>query len=385
MSELDVTNLDQGPLVDTPFPAEPKAMFRLYFAPDAHEGILQHAEQNLSVEICGILVGAWRKDANGPYAVVEDYIRCESATSKFAEVTFTHESWAKINDEMDSRFEDKRIVGWYHSHPDFGIFLSERDCFIHEHFFSGAGQVAFVVDPVRQLEGIFAWKDGKPTPMRHYWVGDAITTVQASVSNSVGLEKKSLAPPDEIAEKPASEARSYVVPLTSLLLGSLALFLLGYLLSNWQRDWERQAVVDGVVANYTNFKLAKFGLREELTDVQNQLAAITQLLGETPVITDKVSTEDQENLKKVRKLILSNLRNINQALGKIGNRYAFSDHEMRALSRMQQQMETETQRLRQALPIPLNGAPTTSDKLASHQSAAPTSSEAEQSSASSQD
>src|SRR5690606_7016679 len=123
-----------------------------------------------TVEICGILVGEWRQDEDGPFATVENYIRCDNATSKFAEVTFTHESWAKINEEMDSRFDGKRIVGWYHSHPDFGIFLSGRDCFIHEHFFGSPGQVAFVVDPVRELEGVFAWRNGKPTPMRHYWV-----------------------------------------------------------------------------------------------------------------------------------------------------------------------------------------------------------------------
>ena len=85
---------------------------------------------------------------------------------------------------MDTRYADKRIVGWYHSHPDFGIFLSDRDCFIHEHFFSGAGQVAYVVDPVRDLEGVFSWQKGKPTPMSHFWVGSQIHTVQASQRNA---------------------------------------------------------------------------------------------------------------------------------------------------------------------------------------------------------
>ena len=53
------------------------------------------------------------RDENGPYAVVTDYIRCDNASSKFAEVTFTHESWAQINKEMDSRFAeraDRRLV-----------------------------------------------------------------------------------------------------------------------------------------------------------------------------------------------------------------------------------------------------------------------------------
>ena len=163
MSRIDVRDLTSEKLPVGSFPADSRADFRLHIAPEVRRGIEQHAKADVTVEICGVLVGNWGIDDNGPYATVTDYIRCENAASKFAEVTFTHESWAQINKEMDSKFADARIVGWYHSHPDFGIFLSERDCFIHEHFFSGPGQVAYVIDPVRDLEGVFAWRDGKPT------------------------------------------------------------------------------------------------------------------------------------------------------------------------------------------------------------------------------
>ena len=49
------------------------------------------------------------------------------------------------------------IVGWYHSHPGFGIFLSEHDRFIHRHFFGEPGQIALVIDPLAHVEGLFAW------------------------------------------------------------------------------------------------------------------------------------------------------------------------------------------------------------------------------------
>ena len=105
---------------------------------------------------------AGRHDASGPHAQASAYIRGEAASSKFAEVTFTHETWAHINEQMDTRYADLSVIGWYHSHPDFGIFLSERDRFIQEHFFAGPGQFAYVVDPVRKTEGVFVWKKGKP-------------------------------------------------------------------------------------------------------------------------------------------------------------------------------------------------------------------------------
>ena len=62
---------------------------------------------------------------------------------------------------MDSRFAHLTIVGWYHTHPDFGVFLSDRDRFIHEHFFAHPGQIAHVIDPIRKTEGVFVWREGK--------------------------------------------------------------------------------------------------------------------------------------------------------------------------------------------------------------------------------
>ena len=50
-------------------------------------------------------------------------------------------------------------MGWYHTHPDFGIFLSSHDLFIHRNFFDQPLQVAYVVDPIRQTRGFFRWKD----------------------------------------------------------------------------------------------------------------------------------------------------------------------------------------------------------------------------------
>ena len=101
-------------------------------------------------------------------------IRCDKAVSNAGDVTFTHEAWNEVHQQMDTKFTDRDIVGWYHSHPNFGIFLSDRDCFIQDHFFNGPGQIAYVVDPVNGVEGVFAWRNGKAKLFPHFWVGDEI-------------------------------------------------------------------------------------------------------------------------------------------------------------------------------------------------------------------
>ena len=334
MSGIDVRDLAGESLPENPFPVSGKSDFRLHFTPKVHQGISGHAKQDTSVEICGVLVGNWHQDEQGPFALVEDIVRCENAASKFAEVTFTHESWAQINEEMDSKHDDKRIVGWYHSHPDFGIFLSDRDCFIHEHFFSGAGQVAYVVDPVRDLEGAFAWKDNKPTPMSHYWVGNTIRTVEASIG------KPGAKAPELGTTNASSPGGEYIGPsgdsgslsFATMALAALALFLLGYLFSGWRSTWERQAIIQGVVSEYTDLKLVKLGLREELSEIQKFLASAAKAMQELPVSTNDLSEEQIEELENLRKKQIANLAGIQRRIREVGIKYGFSKEERQALA-----------------------------------------------------
>ena len=146
-------------------------------------------------------------------------IRGEGAQTRFAEVTFTHETWAKINSEMDNKFSKLSIVGWYHTHPDFGIFLSDRDRFIHEHFFTGPGQIAHVIDPIRKTEGVFIWRDAKPSPCEHYWVGDRILApTEGGSDRSADLEARPAIPRDDrrqaarLAPAAAGNRRQRIIP-----------------------------------------------------------------------------------------------------------------------------------------------------------------------------
>src|SRR5262245_6080485 len=96
---IDVSDLKPGSLQQQDFPAPRAAEFRVFLSANVHQSIWRHAEEKLDVEVCGVLVGRWAVDADGPYASVSEFIRCDGATQKFAEVTFTHESWNQINKE----------------------------------------------------------------------------------------------------------------------------------------------------------------------------------------------------------------------------------------------------------------------------------------------
>lgn len=123
--------------------------------------IHRHGQLTTDVEICGVLVGAGYRDDRGPFVFVEANIRGRHSDSKAAQVTFTSETWNHIHNELDQNYPDLQILGWYHTHPGFGIFLSGMDLFIHENYFSGKHQLAFVYDPIGGDEGLFVWRNGK--------------------------------------------------------------------------------------------------------------------------------------------------------------------------------------------------------------------------------
>jgi hypothetical protein len=49
------------------------------------------------------------------------------------------------------------MVGWYHTHPSWGVFLSSLDMFICQNFFNRPLDLALVIDPCRQDRGFFQW------------------------------------------------------------------------------------------------------------------------------------------------------------------------------------------------------------------------------------
>ncbi|MFI5458298.1 MAG: Mov34/MPN/PAD-1 family protein [Isosphaerales bacterium] len=129
---------------------------------NAADAIERHALTDTSVELGGILLGKECLDpATGqPFVWITQSLEAKHYANTQASFTYTHDSWADISRERDRQYPQYDIVGWYHTHPSFGIFLSHHDLFIHQHFFAQPLQVAYVVDPINQTRGFFQWRDG---------------------------------------------------------------------------------------------------------------------------------------------------------------------------------------------------------------------------------
>ena len=137
----------------------------------AFRDMQRHALTSLNREVAGMMIGPRpEQKEDGRWIVhVSDAIIAKHTEMRGASVTYTPESWRYIHDVLAEKYpnEGAVIVGWYHTHPGFGIFLSGMDLFIHQNFFVQPWHIALVLDPVAHSSGFFTW-DRDHTAVQKY-------------------------------------------------------------------------------------------------------------------------------------------------------------------------------------------------------------------------
>jgi proteasome lid subunit RPN8/RPN11 len=128
----------------------------IYVFEDVLGQMLGHFEQDLYREQGGFLLGGLHRDRR-EYVEVRGFLPASAVESRRTSLTFTHATWAAMNRRAEQEFPGELVLGWVHTHPGLGVFLSSYDLFIHRHFFSQPWQIALVIDPRADQLGFFQW------------------------------------------------------------------------------------------------------------------------------------------------------------------------------------------------------------------------------------
>lgn len=144
----------------------------IYILQKVYKDIHKFTKNKTTNESGGMLVGYTIEEFGKTNMVIEGFIEAKYCEATPTTLKFTHETWEYVHKEIDNRFPGAKILGWTHTHPDFGIFLSEYDRFIHENFFSEDYQIAHVIDPIQGIEGFYFRIDGKLERCPGFYVYD---------------------------------------------------------------------------------------------------------------------------------------------------------------------------------------------------------------------
>lgn len=144
---------------------------KVFVTQPAYAIVCVHAAGDMDQETGGVLVGQWCADVdtNEQFIVIEHALPARYTRQGSVYLTFTQDTIVTFHNEIEKRYPGKQIVGWYHTHPKMGIFLSHYDTWLHSNFFPEPWQVALVIEPHKKLGGLFIRQtDGDFDPARYF-------------------------------------------------------------------------------------------------------------------------------------------------------------------------------------------------------------------------
>ncbi len=232
LADLRWEEFRRGRQVDGPPPTAPVAAFVSQTALDA---MRDHATSSPGAEVGGILCGqAYRLE--GTACVVVDAstaIPALAADGTPVHLQFTAEAWDHVFAERSRAAADLEIVGWYHTHPGLGVFLSRTDRHTQAAFFGQEWNLAVVLDPHSGDIGAFFGPEGVATAFIPYAaIAPAPQTPSplGPLSTALALGQPASVPAPALEPtRPALGARGIRPgsPLARMLLTAAGLFAAG--------------------------------------------------------------------------------------------------------------------------------------------------------------
>lgn len=194
---------------------------KVYIKQDVYKALEKLASSDTTKELGSILVGEYAEEMGKIHVIISGFIEAKYTDASASTLTFTHDTWEYVYAEQEKSYPGKRIVGWQHTHPNYGIFLSNYDTFIQENFFNMPFQVAYVIDPIQNIRGFFQWKNGEIAKLRGYYVYD-------EVGKPVKIEQKKIEKKEEksnLVRNTALGILAFLMLATSLIFGIIAINL----------------------------------------------------------------------------------------------------------------------------------------------------------------
>lgn len=161
----------------------------IYIAQNVYKEIQKFTKDKTVNESGGILVGNIIEEFGKINIVIRGFIEAKYCEGTPTTLTFTHKTWEYLHKESERKFPEYKIVGWIHTHPNFGIFLSEYDKFIQENFFKEENQIAYVVDPIQKTEGFYFWINNKIERCKGFYIFDKNNIKITIKNNNLEQEK----------------------------------------------------------------------------------------------------------------------------------------------------------------------------------------------------
>ncbi|KDQ20688.1 hypothetical protein BOTBODRAFT_26705 [Botryobasidium botryosum FD-172 SS1] len=155
---MDVGNFDRmisqaraqggGPTTDNPIPDNGEV---IHISSLALLKMLKHGRAGVPMEVMGLMLGEFVDDYT--VRVIDVFAMPQSGTTVTVE-SVDHVFQTKMKEMLKQTGRPEMVIGWYHSHPGFGCWLSSVDINTQQSFEQlNPRSVAVVIDPIQSVKG----------------------------------------------------------------------------------------------------------------------------------------------------------------------------------------------------------------------------------------
>ena len=260
----------------------------IYISQAVYKEIHKFTKNKTTNESGGMLVGTVIEEFGKTNIVISGFVEAKFCEATPTTLKFTHETWEFVHKEIEKKHKGKKIVGWIHTHPDFGIFLSEYDKFIHQNFFSEAHQVAYVVDPIQNIEGFYFWINGNIEKCKGFYIYDKTgTQITVDTGKDESTEEKAAAP---------------LFSIKNILIAILSVAVVFLIFSNissskqlekLEKEQEKLETQQVTLTNSANQAL--FQMQQMLAAQDTEIQELREILKEAGIIVESETPVEPED------------------------------------------------------------------------------------------
>ncbi|MDX1663224.1 MAG: Mov34/MPN/PAD-1 family protein [Candidatus Promineifilaceae bacterium] len=136
--------------------------------------ITAHTTSDQEREVGGALMGRAYRHEDQTFVDVHAALPAVTSDHGPFHFTFNADAWSRLHQDRAVLCPELDIVGWFHTHPDLGVFYSADDVVVHSAAFIMPWHIGLVVDPRRSEAAIFGWvphdaHDRELTPLSGFY------------------------------------------------------------------------------------------------------------------------------------------------------------------------------------------------------------------------
>lgn len=253
----------------------------IYILQSVYKEIHKFTQNKTTNESGGMLVGTILEEFGKTNIIISGFVEAKYCEATPTTLKFTHETWEYVHKEIEKKHPGKKIVGWIHTHPDFGIFLSEYDKFIHQNFFNEDYQVAYVVDPIQKIEGFYFWINEKIEKCKGFYIYD-----KTGAKITVGADK----------EEAAAAKESSIFSIRNVLIAVLtvAVILLAFSNISTNQKLSKLEEQQNTLAESANQSLSY--MQQLIWSQAGEIQKLKNALTEAGIVVESSATEPQDTV-----------------------------------------------------------------------------------------